>query len=68
MISAIVLCQFRGVKVGFVVARMAPTGWSVGSAVTAAMLTAATQRVVTAAAILAGQVSVGEKLKIFILD
>lgn len=33
-------------------------GWSVGSAVTAAMLTGVTQQVVTAAAILAGQVSV----------
>lgn len=37
---------------------MAPMGWNVGSAVTAAMLMAATQQVVTAAAILAGQVSV----------
>lgn len=37
---------------------MAPMGWSVGSAVTAAMLTGAIQQVVTAAAILAGQVSV----------
>lgn len=45
---------------------MAPMGWSVGSAVTAAMLMGATQQVVTAAAILAGQVSVTEKLKIFI--
>lgn len=42
----------------FIVARMAPMGWSVGSAVTAAMLMGATQQVVTAAAILAGQVSV----------
>lgn len=41
----------------FIVARMAPMGWSVGSAVTAAMLTGATQRAATAAAILAGQVS-----------
>lgn len=68
IISAIALCQFRGVKVSFNVARMAPMGWSVGSAVTVAMLTGATQQVVTAAAILAGQVSVTEKLKIFILD
>lgn len=45
------------VKVSFIVARTAPMGWSVGSAVTAAMLMGATQRVVTAAAILAGQVS-----------
>lgn len=52
----------------FNVARMAPMGWSVGSAVTVAMLTGATQQVVTAAAILAGQVSVTEKPKIFILD
>lgn len=43
-------------------------GWSVGSAVIAAMLTAATQRLVTAAAILAGQVRVPEKLKISIGD
>lgn len=68
IISAIALCQFRGVKVSFNVARMAPMGWSVGSAVTVAMLTGATQQVDTAAAILAGQVSVTEKLKIFILD
>lgn len=46
---------------------MAPMGWSVGSAVTAAMLTGATQQVVTAAAILAGQVSGTGKLKIFYL-
>lgn len=50
-----------------IVARMAPMGWSVGSVVTAAMLTGATQRVVTAAAILAGQVCVPENLKILIL-
>lgn len=47
---------------------MAPMGWSVGSAVTAAMLTGVTQQAVTAAATLVGQVSVTEKLKIFTLD
>lgn len=52
----------------FIVARMALMGWSVGNAVTAAMLTGATQQAVTAAAILAGQVSGTEKLRIFILD
>lgn len=40
-------------------------GWSVGSAVTAAMLMGATRRVVTAAATLAGQVSDAEKIKRF---